>query len=189
MGEATRSMGMESSAHQEWRARQKVSWRAIIQTALCAGGVLFIMSGGSPWSTAGTMNAIMGRDLPLGFFTLLVLHLVMSFIYAAVIAHAIYRLRMVMALATGVAVGVLLYGVNYAVFHGLALQMQSPEMRAFLVHVAFGLVASAIYKGASVPPPFRGGPEQVAAATHAQVAVELVSHTDPEPEPVLPGGK
>jgi hypothetical protein len=180
---------MESSAHQEWRARQQVDWRAIVKASMAAGGILFIMSGGSPWSTAGTMNAIMGRDLPLGFVTLLVLHLVTAFIYTAIIAHVIYRLRLLAALATGVVVALLLYGVNYAIFHALPVHMQSPEGRAFLVHVAFGLMASAIYKGASVPSPLRGGRDQVFAATHSDPANDFASNLDPEPEPVLPSGK
>lgn len=89
----------------------------------------------------------MGRDLPVGFFTLLIAHFALSFLYAAVIGTAIYRLRLVPALVAGSAVAMLLYGLNYAIFHGLAIQMQSPETRTILVHAAFGLLASATYKG------------------------------------------
>jgi hypothetical protein len=180
---------METPQHQEWRARQKVNWRAIWQTTLSAGGVLFLMSGGTPWSTAGTMNAAMGRDLPLGFFTLLGLHLLISYVYVVVIAHVIYRLGLVAGLITGVATGMGLYALNYAFFHGLATQMQSPETRAFLVHLSFSLLASAIYKGASVPRPFRGGEAEVAADTHAVVAEESIESSDPEPVPAAQNSK
>jgi hypothetical protein len=180
---------MESSTHQEWRARQKVNWRAIVQATLGAGGVLFIMSGGSPWSTAGTMNAIMGRDLPLGFFPLLFLHLVTSFIYVAVIAHVIYRLRVFPGIMAGLATAMALYALNYAVFYALPIQMQSPEQRAFFVHFTFGLLASGIYKGASVPRPFRGGRDAVEAATHQTIPEQEVPAGDPEPQAVVREGK
>lgn len=180
---------MESSTHQEWRARQKVSWKAIIQATLGAGGVLFIMSGGSPWTTAGTMNATMGRDLPLGIFTLLFLHLLTSFIYVAVIAHVIYRLRVVPGIMAGVATCMALYALNYAVFQALPIQMQSPEQRALFVHFTFGLLASGIYKGASVPRPFRGGRAEVSAATHQTIPDEIVAAEDPEPHSVVRGDR
>lgn len=174
---------METPEHQEWRSRQKVSWRAIWQIALSAGAIVFIMSGGSPWSTAGTMNAVMGRDLPWGFFTLLGLHFLVAYVYVAVIAHVIYRLRLVAALLAGLATGLALYTVNYAFFHGLPVQMQSPEFRAIFVHVTFSLLAAAGYKAASVPRPIRGSRDQVNATTPRRSST---SARDPEPDVVKP---
>ena len=133
------------------------------------------------------MNAIMGRDLPLGFFTLLFLHLITSFIYVAVIAHVIYRLRVVPGIIAGVATAMALYVLNYAIFYALPVQMQSPEQRAFLVHFTFGLLSSAIYKGASVPRPFRGGRGDVEAATQQAIPEETVPAGDPEPQSVVLG--
>jgi hypothetical protein len=142
------------------------------------------MSGGSPWSTAGTMNAAMGRDLPLGFFTLLTLHFIISYIYTVAVAHVVYRLGILSGLLGGLATGAVLYGFNYAVFHGLATQMQSPEMRVILVHFTFSLFAAAIYKGASVPRPFRGAEGLVEEATAHSIPVEERQQGDPEPHPV-----
>jgi len=137
------------------------------------------MSGGSPWSTAGTMNAIMGRDLPVGMFALVTLHFLLSFIYVTVIAHAIYRLRVMSGIIVGVLTGWVLYGINFAIFHSLATQMQSPEGRALFVHFTFSLFASAAYKGASVPKPLRGGKTEVLNQTQAAVPQE--NPDDPEP--------
>lgn len=174
-------MGMETPIHQEWRSRQQVNWKAVASTSLFVGGVLFIMSGGSPWSTAGTMNAIMGRDLPIGFLPLILLHFLLSFLYVTVIAQCIYRLKLVSGVAAGVLVSMGLYAINYAVFHSLPVQMQSPEGRAFFVHVTFALFASAAYKGASVPRPLRGDQRAVLEQTH-----RLISSVNPyDPEPVL----
>ena len=111
------------------------------------------MSGGSPWSTAGTMNAIMGRDVPWNFFVLLIGHFVTSFLYATVLAFAVYRVQWVLAVFVGAGVGVALNFLSHEVFSTLGWVMQSPEVRALFTHVTFGMFGAAVYKGASVPPP------------------------------------
>jgi hypothetical protein len=174
--------GMETPSHQEWRSRQHVSWRAIAGTTLIVGAILFLMSGGSPWSTAGTMNAIMGRDIPAGMVTLLFFHLLIAFLYAAVIAHVIYRLRLIAALFAGLATGLALYAVNAAIFHSLPLQMQSPEGRALFVHISFSLLAAAGYKAMSVPRPFRGETREVEARTTESIKDPATE--EPQPQPV-----
>lgn len=127
------------------------------------------------------MNAIMGRDLPLGMLPLVCLHFLLSFLYVTVIAHVIYRFRVMSGIIVGLGAGMGLYAVNYVVFHALPIQMQSPEGRAFFVHVTFSLLASAAYKGAAVPQPFRGNREEVLEKTHQSLTDE-----DPnDPEPVL----
>lgn len=127
--------------------------RAVFTTALFVGGLTFVMSGGSPWSTAGTMNAIVGRDVPWNFAILFIGHFVASFIYAFIIALAVYRLRLIAALIVGVGVGMVLSVISREIFTQFGWVMQSPETRAFMTHTAFGLYAVAVYKGASVPPP------------------------------------
>jgi hypothetical protein len=173
---------METPYHQEWRSRQQMSWSAVTKAALVAGAAVFILSGGSPWSTAGTMNAIMGRDLPIGMVPLFVLHFVFAFVYAAVIASVIYRMRLILGLLAGVATGLALYVVNFAAFHFLSTQMQSPEVRAFYVHLSFSLICSAAYKALSVPRPFRGDRREVSDKTHQ--ALRNTNVYDPEPTPV-----
>lgn len=147
---------MESRKHQESRSRQAVSLRGILAAGFTAGALNFIMSGGGPWSTAGTMNAIMGRDVSMNIFALAAAHFAVALAYATVIAFAIYRFRVVPALLIAVGVGLLLYGVNFVVFRGLGGQMHSPESRALLTHIIFSLFAAGVYKGASIPKPLRG---------------------------------
>ncbi|MDQ3624092.1 MAG: hypothetical protein M3463_16670 [Verrucomicrobiota bacterium] len=151
---------MESRKLQEQRSRQRVSPRGILAAGLTAGALNFIMSGGGPWSTAGTMNAIMGRDVSMNLFALAAVHFAVAFVYATLIGFAIYRFRLVPALLIGVAVGIVLYGVNFVVFRGLSGQMHSPESRAFLTHIVFSLLAAGVYKGASVPRPTRGAEDE-----------------------------
>ena len=76
---------METAEHQEWRARQAFSPGAAFKAAFGAGLIFYYMSGGSPWSTAGTMNMIMGRDIPVpggpytSFFTILIAHFAVAY--------------------------------------------------------------------------------------------------------------
>ncbi len=128
------------------------------------------------------MNAIMGRDLPIGFAALLILHFALSFVYTAIIALVIYRLRTGAAIPAGVGAALGLYALNYASFYGLGVQMQSPEFRAIFVHVTFGLFASVVYKAASVPRPIRGGDREVEAITEEMHVRDFAREGDPEPE-------
>lgn len=146
---------METRQHQEWRSRQHIDPVAVLKAGLTAGLVFFILSGGAPWSTAGTMNAIMGRDVSLGIVPLLALHLILSIFYTFIIASVIYRFRTPVATGLGVGVGMALYGINFLVFQALGVAMKSPEFRAFLVHFLFALVASLSYKALSVPKPLK----------------------------------
>jgi hypothetical protein len=172
---------METPDHQEWRSRQQIHWPAVAKASLIAGAVVFFFSGGSPWSTAGTMNAIMGRDLPIAMLLLFVLHFLFAFVYGGIIAAIIYRLRLVLSLMAGLGTGLALYAVNFAIFHFLTIQMQSPEARAFYVHVTFGLLVSAAYKALSVPKPFRGDEREVEEKTHRVLLA--TNGFDPEPMP------
>jgi hypothetical protein len=156
---------MESPEHQEWRARQRVRWAAIIKTALFAGLVLFLMSGGGPWSTAGTMNAIMGRDIPLNYILLALGHFAVSLIYVFILALVIFRFRLLSAIGVGVVVAAALYGVNFAIFRGLGVMQHSPESKTFFVHLVFGAIASALYKAFSVPRPIKTPAEAAATRT------------------------
>ena len=144
---------METTQHQEWRARQRISIPAIVKAGLGTGLIFFLMSGGSPWSTAGTMNAIMGRDVVMSWPLLVVAHFAVALLYTAVIAAGIFRFKTPLAVPIGIGITLVLYGVNFAIFRGLGGTMQSPEFRAFFVHLVFGLFASLLYKAISVPKP------------------------------------
>ncbi len=144
---------MESSEHQEWRSRQQLDAGAAFKAAFATGLIFFYMSGGSPWSTAGTMNMIMGRDIKVPFLVLLLGHFAVSYLYTYLIALVIYRLKTPLAVPMGILVGLGLYLLNVVVFRSAGQMMQSPEFVTFFVHVVFSLFASLLYKAFSIPKP------------------------------------
>jgi hypothetical protein len=144
---------MESSEHQEWRSRQQLSVAAALKSAFVCGLVFFYMSGGSPWSSAGTMNMIMGRDIKTPFIVLALGHAAVSVVYTLIIAVVIYRLKTPLAVPMGILVGMGLYALNVLVFRSAGLTMQSPEFVTWFVHFVFSLFASLLYKAFSIPKP------------------------------------
>ena len=141
---------MDSFEQQELRARQALDMGAVFKTAFAVGIILFIMSGGSPWTTAGTMDMIMGRFFKLGFFSLLVGHLAVAFLYTWVIASVIYRLKTPAAVPIGVLIGLGLYVANSVVYYALG-GPDKGEFVTIFVHVVFSLFASLMYKAFSIP--------------------------------------
>lgn len=144
---------METPEHQELRSRQRVSGRAIVWAALTAGAITFIFSGGTPWSSTGTMNAAMGRAFPINFVLLGILHFALALIYAAALARACYRFTLVPAIFIGLLTGAVLYGVNFVAFQAGGVEGKVPEIRVLITHLTFALFATVVYKGASVPKP------------------------------------
>lgn len=132
--------------------------------------------GGTPWGPPRMIAAIvMGREVlpPPGmaatfslgvFLVAVIVHLVLSVIYAFIGGLAFHRLRMGEAVAVGGLLGLALYAIN---FHGFtALFEWFLEARggvAILAHAIFGMVAGWAYKRyqdtRSVPPDPRARPE------------------------------
>ena len=143
---------MDSFEQQELRARQALSPSAVFKTGFTVGAIFFVMSGGSPWTTAGTMNMIMGRDFDLGHFTLGVGHFALSFLYSWIIGSIIYRLKTPSAVAVAILIGLGLYGANAIAFYALQGKMHTPgEFVPVFVHITFALFAGLLYKAFSVP--------------------------------------
>jgi hypothetical protein len=143
---------MDTFEQQELRARQALSPSAVFKTGFAVGAIFFVMSGGSPWTTAGTMNMIMGRDFALGFWSLLFGHFALSFLYCWIIGSIIYRLKTPSAVAIAVLIGLGLYGANALAFFALqGKTLTQSEFVPFFVHVTFSLFAGLLYKAFSVP--------------------------------------
>jgi hypothetical protein len=143
---------MDSFEQQELRARQALDLGAVFKTTFLIGSIFFVMSGGSPWTTAGTMNMIMGRDIKVSFLMLLLGHFAVAFVYTWIMASIIYRLKTPAAVAIGVLLGVGLYAANALAFFALQLKMQTQsEFVTIFVHVTFALFASLLYKAFSIP--------------------------------------
>jgi hypothetical protein len=142
---------METIEQQEWRSRQKLDLAAVFKAAFGCGMIFFVMSGGSPFSTSGTMNMVMGRELQIPFLGLLVGHFAMSLLYTFIIAVCIYRFPASVGVPLGVAVGIGLYLVNTVIFQTIGFEMPNKEFVTFFVHVVFSLFASLLYKAFSIP--------------------------------------
>ncbi|HEX8297378.1 MAG TPA: hypothetical protein VF593_13825 [Chthoniobacteraceae bacterium] len=154
---------METPDHQEWRARQRVSPHAILVAAAVVGTITFVFAGGSPWTTAGTMNSVMGRVVKTNFAALIIFHFLSAFAYATALAFTTYRFRLAPAILIGVATGAALYGISFAIFFSLGIRAESPESRALLSHIVFALFATVVYKATSVPKPIREPGEKIPA--------------------------
>ena len=139
----------ESVEHQEWRARQDVNWSAVVKVGLGVGLLFFVLPGGTPWTGAAFGTTVMGRAFPLPWAAILLAHFVLSLSYVAVIASAIYRLRVPMALVIGVLVGAGLFAANCVMF----APWSAMNLETLPGHLLFGLFAAAAYKAVAVPPP------------------------------------
>lgn len=142
---------METIEQQEWESRQRLDFTAVLKTTLACGMIFFVMSGGSPFSTSGTMNMVMGRELQIPFFGLLVGHFAMSLLYSFIIAVCIYRFPASLGVPLGVAIGFGLYLVNTVIFQTIGFEMPNKEFVTFFVHIVFSLFASLLYKAFSIP--------------------------------------
>jgi hypothetical protein len=119
---------------------------------LIAGLVLLVVPHGSPWEGLTSLTpALLGRVVPpmwdLGIFMTVVLHLVLSIIYAVLISFAVMHIRQMAAVLAGGAAGVVLYFLNLGVVTLLFPAMRGNEISVFVTHAVFGLIAAGAYRG------------------------------------------
>jgi uncharacterized membrane protein YagU involved in acid resistance len=147
-------------------SRHVVNWNAAVVSGLIAGVVFLVLEmllvplalGGSPWGPPRMIAAIaLGRDvLPTavapatfdGFIVLtaMVVHFLLSIVYALVLAPFIERVPHGTGLVIGVAFGLALYFVNFygftAVFPWFAM---ARNWVTWFSHVMFGAVGAWTY--------------------------------------------
>lgn len=127
--------------------------------------LLFIFSGGTPWTSGGTMNAVLGRPMPWPWFAVAAAHFVLCIAYMIVIANVVYRFKLIAAIGAGILTALGLFAVNWAVFAmTLGFGSDIANGRALVAHVIFGLFGTVIYKAIAVPRPLR---DAVAVADHS----------------------
>jgi hypothetical protein len=126
-----------------------------MQVGLGVGAVMFLLTRGIPWVGSGAINpAIMGREVapgqeatPLFSMSVVGLHLIVSMLYALIIAPIVHGFRPWMAGAVGAVAGLVLYAINYAL---AGMMMESAitqrEWPAIALHVVFGIVVAEGYK-------------------------------------------
>ena len=137
---------------------RSVDWAKAAQAGLIVGVILYLVSRGIPWVGSGMIHPnIMGREvapsqegtpmLSLGF---LVIHLLVSMLYALIIAPIVNGLRPMVAGLAGGVVGLILYFLNYAVFGFLFEDAPGQgEWIVVILHLAFGVIVAETYKGMS----------------------------------------
>lgn len=139
-------------------------WGAAIKAALIAAAILWIWPSGNPWTSYSQPSAahVMGRPVSANpEATLLSLealpahlaHFAVAVVYGLIILPVIYRLRSWRALAAGIAVALVLYGINFAIFFFVAPQFTGKqEINVVLAHVLFGGIAAGVMRGFLRPP-------------------------------------
>jgi hypothetical protein len=98
---------------------------------------------------------LMGRDLkPSGTadsyaaLVTIVAQLLVSLLYACIIAPLVTRFRGMWAIGLGGLIGLGLYGLTFLVFHFLqGLDWSGSELPVLVTHLVFGLVVAGLYKG------------------------------------------
>lgn len=141
-----------------------VNWKAAIIAGIVAGAIFMILEmilvplvgGGSPWGPPRMIAAIgMGKEVlpPPGDFALMpvmvamVIHFILSIIFAVILAFIIQRFSLGLAILIGAIFGLLLYFVNFygftAVFPWFAMARNAVSIFS---HIVFGAAAAWIYK-------------------------------------------
>jgi hypothetical protein len=132
-----------------------IRWKRALQVGLGVGAVMFLLTRGIPWVGSGAIApAIMGREVapgreatPLFSFSVIGLHLIMSALYALIIAPIVHGFRPWTAGVVGGVVGLVLYFINYAMA-GMLMEsaITQREWPAIALHVIFGIVFAEAYK-------------------------------------------
>ncbi len=146
-----------------------ISWSAAILAGLIAGAIFLVLEmtlvpligGGSPWGPPRMIAAIaMGEGVlppPADFAAVpvmvaMMIHFVLSIIYAVVLAFIVARFGLVPAVVIGGVFGLLLYLINFygftAVFPWFAMARNGISIFA---HIVFGVAAAWIYKAMARP--------------------------------------
>lgn len=144
-------------------SRFKLDWKAAILAGIVAGSVFLMLEmimvplfmGQSPWGPPRMMAAIvLGEGVlppPATFapgivLVAMLLHFVLSIVYALIFAAVIHRLGLASALALGACGGLVLYLVNFygftALFPWFAM---ARNWISIFAHIVFGLAVAAVY--------------------------------------------
>ncbi|MGI8495642.1 MAG: hypothetical protein ACR2L1_10090 [Pyrinomonadaceae bacterium] len=141
-----------------------INWSKAILAGLIAGAIFMVLEmmlvpligGGSPWGPPRMIAAIgMGKDVlpPPADFALvplmvaMIIHFILSMIFGVILAFAISRFSVGIAVLIGAIFGLALYFVNFygftAIFPWFAMARNGITI---FTHIVFGAVAAYIYK-------------------------------------------
>ena len=127
-------------------------WFPATTAGLIAGVILLILPHASPWEGLTVFTpAIVGRQIPASWgmlvFSIVVVHLALSFLYGLIISLAVTNVRQLRALLVGGAVGLVLYGLNLGVVWLWIPSLRVDEVPVVITHFVFGLIAAGAYRG------------------------------------------
>ena len=147
------------------RLRQVVDWRAAIGAGVAAGLMFMLLQmalrgllidGGGLWVFPRYVAAmVMGEGVlpPPASFNLaaavvsLIIHFILSILYALILAFIIHRWGMVVGIVGGALFGLALYAINYYTFSLLFPWFYSGRTWIdILAHLLFGMVAGGVYE-------------------------------------------
>jgi hypothetical protein len=155
-------MSNESDSRELVQPIRRVSWKSAIMAGLIAGGIFLVVSRGIPWFSSGFISpTVMGReikpspDLTPGLsLSVAMIHVVVSIAYALLLAPLVSRLRSTAkAVSLGGLLGLGLYVINFVIFSQMYnTGFGQRELAPILTHIAFGMVATATYRGLAKRP-------------------------------------
>jgi hypothetical protein len=137
---------------QKQRARQRLRLKPLVTPALITGAITFFIPAGGSWMSTESGLAAMGRIISPDWLVDIIAQLVLSLLYGAIIASAIYSLPTGAGIVLGTFLGFLLYAANWLILRQL-VGFPANELHAGIAHVIFALFFSVAYKAAAVPPP------------------------------------
>ena len=146
-------------------AKQIVDWRAAIFAGVIGGAIFLLLEmvlptlliGSSPWvALRYTASMVLGEEVlppPAGFDALVVLvgllvHFVLSILYACVLAFIVHRGGLITGIIGGSLFGLAIFAINYytfTLFFPWFFYLRS--WIAVLGHVLFGAVTGGLYEG------------------------------------------
>ena len=133
----------DSPERQDERARERIRPSALFVTWILLG-TLF-----APWVTTGPFT-VFGRYVHLGAGTCLLLHYLVTLLYTFIVGGLAYRCKLAGAFLAGPFIGLGLFFLNFVAFS--AMGFRTDEMGGLIIlHIIFGMIATACYKGFSVP--------------------------------------
>ena len=150
------------------KLRQVVDWSAVFWAGLISGTIflllnigLSIITDGSPWEMSRyTAATVMGGDVLLEtgfslvpFLVGLGIHLVLSLVFAALIAIVIHRWGLIVGIVGGALFGLAFYAINFFTVSTMFdftwfYLLRNPVMA--LSHIIFGALAGGIYEALEV---------------------------------------
>jgi hypothetical protein len=162
---------MESMEHQEARARRAVDVSAALKAGAGLGAFLFIFAGGTPWTSGGTMNAVLGRPMPWPWLVIAVVHFALCIAYMFVLAIVVCRYKLIAAIGAGILTALVLFVVNWGVFAmTMGFGNDIANGRALVAHIVFGLFGAVIYKAVAVPRPMEDDRDKASRPLRTAIA-------------------